>query len=57
MIDGKEYSLKCNGLRDRTFGPKRDWREFERYVLHFIHLCDGNAISVEVISMTGRFRR
>lgn len=56
-IDGKEYSLKCSGLRDRTFCAKRDWNDFEHYIFYFIQLSNGNAISVGVISMPVLFRR
>lgn len=56
-IDGKEYSIKANGLRDRTIGAKRDWNDFHRYVIHWIHLDNGNAITIGVISVPVMFTR
>lgn len=56
-IDGKEFTLKTDGVRDHTVGARRDWNDFHRYVLHFIRLSNGNAISLGVISVPVMFTR
>lgn len=56
-INGKEYSLNTNGVRDHTIGARRDWNDFHRYVLHFIRLSNGNTISIGVISVPVMFTR
>lgn len=56
-IDGREFSIKTSGLRDHTVGAKRDWNDFDRYVLHFIRMENGDAISIGVISAPVMFGR
>lgn len=56
-INGKSYSIKTSGLRDRTIGAKRDWNDFHRYVIHWIQLDNGNAITIGIISMPVMFTR
>lgn len=56
-IDGKEYSINTSGLRDHTVAAKRDWNDIHRYVLHFITLDNGNAITVGVVCMPVMYSR
>lgn len=56
-INGREYSLRGSGLRDHTIGAKRDWRDFHRYVFHFIRLSNGDFISIGIISAPVMFTR
>lgn len=56
-IDGKQYAVETSGLRDRTIGARRDWNDFDRYVIHWISLGNGNAITVGLISAPVMFTR
>lgn len=56
-IDGTVYSISTRGLRDHTIGARRDWNDFERYVLHFIQLENGDGISIGVICAPIMFTR
>lgn len=56
-INDKDYKIRTSGLRDRTIGAKRDWNDFHRYVIHYIRLDNGNAITVGIISMPVMFSR
>lgn len=57
LIDGNAYEIKTHGLRDHTIGAKRDWSDFHRYVLHFIHMENGDGISIGVICAPVMFTR
>ncbi|XP_058455646.1 uncharacterized protein LOC131432976 [Malaya genurostris] len=57
QINGIHYPLKLDCMRDHSFGERRDWRNFHRYVMHFIHLENGDRITVGVISMPVTFSR
>lgn len=57
VIDGNAYEIKTHGLRDHTIGAKRDWSDFHRYVLHFIHMENGDGISIGVICAPVMFTR
>ncbi|KPJ02800.1 hypothetical protein RR46_10003 [Papilio xuthus] len=50
VIDGKEHSLDMPCLRDRSFGPLREWRNFHRYVYHFMFLENGDCMAVGSVS-------
>ncbi|CAG5031566.1 unnamed protein product [Parnassius apollo] len=50
IIDGKVHLLNMPCLRDRSFGPLRDWRNFHRYVYHFIFLENGDCMAVGTVS-------
>lgn len=56
-IDQTEYKIKTSGVRDRTIGARRNWSDFRRYVLHYIRLENGNAVTIGVISMPVMFTR
>lgn len=56
-INGKDYPLKSSGMRDHTFGARRNWNDFHQYTFHFIRLSNGNCISIGVISMPVLFSR
>lgn len=57
LINEKEFNIHTFGLRDHTFGLKREWRQLERYVLHFIQLDNGDAITIGVLSIPVMFKR
>ncbi|XP_068632007.1 uncharacterized protein [Battus philenor] len=50
VVDGKEYLLNMPCVRDRSFGPLREWRNFHRYVYHFIFLENGDSMAVGTVS-------
>ncbi|XP_058820451.1 uncharacterized protein LOC131682750 [Topomyia yanbarensis] len=50
-INGTNYPLTLDCMRDHSFGEQRDWKNFHRYVMHFIHLENGDRITVGVICM------
>lgn len=56
-IDGKVLQISTCGLRDHTFGLKRDWKQFHRYVIHFFQLENGDAITIGVVSVPVMFSR
>lgn len=56
-IDGNTYSIHTSGLRDHTVAAKRDWNDIDRYVLHFIHLENGDALTIGTISVPVMFSR
>ncbi|XP_066995476.1 uncharacterized protein [Anabrus simplex] len=56
-INDRLYSFKMSGVRDHSYGEKREWKNFHRYVLHFITLEDGRRISVGVVSTPVTFSR
>ncbi|CAH0719441.1 unnamed protein product, partial [Brenthis ino] len=49
-IDSKTYRIDMQCLRDRSFGPLREWRNFHRYVYHFIFLENGDCMAVGSVS-------
>ncbi|XP_045771647.1 uncharacterized protein LOC123871748 [Maniola jurtina] len=49
-IDGKSFELNMPCVRDRSFGPFREWRNFHRYVYHFIFLNNGDCMAVGTVS-------
>ncbi|XP_055591801.1 uncharacterized protein LOC129743713 [Uranotaenia lowii] len=54
-IDGIEYPLNLDCMRDHSFGKQRNWKNFHRYVMHFIHLENGDRITVGRICMPVTF--
>lgn len=56
-IDGREYTIKTDGVRDHTVAVRRDWNEFHQYVLHFLRLSNGKSISICVVSVPIMFTR
>lgn len=57
IIDGRFFPINTCGLRDHTFGWKRDWKQFHRYVIHFFQLENGDAITIGVVSVPVMFSR
>ncbi|XP_072931552.1 uncharacterized protein [Epargyreus clarus] len=49
-IDGKAYEVNMPCVRDRSFGPLREWKNFHRYVYHFIFLENGDCMAVGSVS-------
>lgn len=56
-INGVAFTIDTCGFRDHTFGLKRDWKQFHRYVLHFLQLENGDAITIGIVSMPVMFSR
>ncbi|KAK9695154.1 hypothetical protein QE152_g33049 [Popillia japonica] len=50
IINGVQYPIDVNVLRDHSVGHKREWRNFHRYALHFINVENGDRLTVGVIS-------
>ncbi|XP_045448625.1 uncharacterized protein LOC123657079 [Melitaea cinxia] len=49
-IDGETFNLDMPCVRDRSFGPCRDWRNFHRYVYHFMFLENGDCMAIGSVS-------
>ncbi|XP_041978291.1 uncharacterized protein LOC121732474 [Aricia agestis] len=49
-IDGKSHEIHIPCVRDRTCATIREWRNFHRYVLHFIFLENGDCMAVGSVS-------
>ncbi|XP_050673049.1 uncharacterized protein LOC126970948 isoform X1 [Leptidea sinapis] len=50
-VDTKKlYEINMPCIRDRSFGPLREWRNFHRYVYHFIFLDNDDFIAVGTVS-------
>ncbi|KAI8435885.1 hypothetical protein MSG28_004085 [Choristoneura fumiferana] len=49
-IDGKTQNISMPCVRDHSFGKYREWRNFHRYVLHFIFLENGDCMAVGSVS-------
>lgn len=45
-IDGKEYNIELDALRDHTVGPHRDWANFRRYAIHWVTAENGDHFSI-----------
>ncbi|XP_053691690.1 uncharacterized protein LOC128740186 [Sabethes cyaneus] len=54
-INGAKYELSLDCMRDHSFGEQRNWKHFHRYVMHFIHLENGDRITVGAICMPNTF--
>ncbi|XP_055551031.1 uncharacterized protein LOC129733288 isoform X2 [Wyeomyia smithii] len=54
-IDGAKYELNLDCIRDHSYGEQRNWKLFHRYVMHFIHLENGDRITVGIICMPCTF--
>ncbi|KOB63079.1 Uncharacterized protein OBRU01_24954, partial [Operophtera brumata] len=52
-IDGREQLVKMPCVRDHSFGKYREWRNFHRYVLHFIFLENGDCMTVGAVVTIG----
>lgn len=50
FVDEKEHKVNIQCVRDHSFGKYREWRNFHRYVLHYIFLDNGDRIAVGVVS-------
>lgn len=48
-IDGKDYTIFTNALRDHTVADLRDWKNFHRYAIHFLTLENGDRLTVGAI--------
>ncbi|XP_038113152.1 uncharacterized protein LOC6051478 [Culex quinquefasciatus] len=55
LINGIEFPLSLDCMRDHSFGEQRNWKNFHRYVMHFVHLENGDCITVGVICMPVTF--
>ncbi|EAT39972.1 AAEL008264-PA, partial [Aedes aegypti] len=51
QIDDKTFPLSVDCMRDHSFGDQRNWKNFHRYVMHFVHLENGDRITVGLICM------
>ncbi|XP_070560362.1 uncharacterized protein [Ptychodera flava] len=52
QIDGKEaMNLTFKGMRDHSYGKRREWGDFHRYGIHMIHLQDGTSINLGKICL------
>nr|XP_032521754.1 uncharacterized protein LOC116773432 [Danaus plexippus plexippus] len=49
-VNENSYNINMPCVRDRTFGQLREWRNFHRYVYHFIFLQNGDFIAVGTVS-------
>ncbi|XP_049783379.1 uncharacterized protein LOC126184833 [Schistocerca cancellata] len=56
-VNGKQYTIKMDGVRDHSYGEKREWKNFHRYVLHYITLENGMKISAGIICAPLAFSR
>ncbi|CAH0555739.1 unnamed protein product [Brassicogethes aeneus] len=56
-VNGTDYKLDLNTVRDHSFGVKREWRNFHRYGLHFFSAQNGDRFSVGMICMPISFSR
>nr|XP_029728509.1 uncharacterized protein LOC115266418 [Aedes albopictus] len=54
-IDNQSFSLSVDCMRDHSFGDQRNWKNFHRYIMHFVHLENGDRITVGVICMPVTF--
>lgn len=50
-VNGNEHDLSLRGARDHSYGNEREWKNFHRYALQFVHLENGFCFNVGVISM------
>lgn len=57
IINGEALSMHLNGVRDHSYGEKREWKNFYRYILHFITLEDGTRISAGIVCAPLAFTR
>lgn len=57
QIDGQEYEINMDTVRDHSFGTKREWRNFHRYGLHFFSAENGDRFSVGMICLPVSFSR
>ncbi|XP_063533596.1 uncharacterized protein LOC134743893 [Cydia strobilella] len=49
-INGLTTDISMPCVRDHSFGNYRDWRNFHRYVLHFLYLENGDCLTVGCVS-------
>ena len=56
-IDDRTYSLQLDGVRDHSYGHKREWSDFHRYALHFITLENGGRMNIGVVCVPLVFSR
>lgn len=56
-VDGIEFPLNIDTLRDHSFGDHREWGNFHKYVLHFVSLENGDRIQIGKICMPILFSR
>lgn len=49
FVDGEEHKVNIPCVRDHSFGKSREWRNFHRYVLHYIFLENGDCIAAGVV--------
>lgn len=56
-IDGRQFALQTNSVRDHSIAMMRDWRNFHRYIIHFFNLANGDRITVGIVSIPLTFSR
>ncbi|XP_047529736.1 uncharacterized protein LOC125065921 [Vanessa atalanta] len=49
-VEDNTYNINMPCVRDRSFGPLRDWRNFHRYVYHFVFLENGDCMAIGSVS-------
>jgi len=54
-IDGKDYQIFTNSMRDHSFADLRDWKNFHRYAMHFLTLDNGDRLTVGIICVPVMF--
>ncbi|XP_063239750.1 uncharacterized protein LOC134540767 [Bacillus rossius redtenbacheri] len=57
IVDGDKHQLDLKVFRDHSFGHKRDWSLFHRYVLHVMFLENDLRVAVVVVSQPCTFSR
>ncbi|XP_069693780.1 uncharacterized protein [Periplaneta americana] len=57
VINNVKYPLHLDGVRDHSYGHKREWSHFHRYALHFITLQNGARMNVGVVCAPVVFSR
>jgi len=49
VVDGKTYKFKIPAMRDHSYGIKRNWKLFHRYIFHMFNLEDGRRFDVGLV--------
>ncbi|XP_077994831.1 uncharacterized protein LOC144448454 [Glandiceps talaboti] len=49
----KKIDLTMRGMRDHSYGKRREWGDFHRYGIHMVHLADGTSINLGKICIPG----
>ncbi|XP_054280751.1 uncharacterized protein LOC128998577 isoform X2 [Macrosteles quadrilineatus] len=57
IIDGVDFKLNMSTMRDHSFGLRREWRAFHRYMLLMFTLADGTCGTVGIVCIPNLFSR